>query len=115
MNKIPDIITMGDKYRPAMEITTKNEATEYFERCVEHTMRIGGKTREEAESLEKKNIGYFAGYYDHETRMRVEQLYNCVHPIFGAAKDHIPTPKEAFEAGFKIGSTHLGKIQKEKR
>ena len=79
------------------------------------TLAYLGKTREEAESLEKKNIGYFAGYYDHETRMRVEQLYNCVHPIFGAAKDHIPTPKEAFEAGFKIGSTHLGKIQKEKR
>jgi len=102
MEKMPDKITMGDKYRPAMEMTDPKEAKKYFELCVEHTMRFG-KSREEAESIERQNLGYFAGYYDHDTRLRVERLFNCVHPILGAAIEHIPTSEEAFKAGLKLG------------
>ncbi len=97
-----DQITIGDKYGPAMKMTDQKEATEYFELCVEDTMGFG-KTREEAENIERQNFGYFAGYYDHETRIRVERLFSCVHPIFGAASEHIPTPEEAFEAGWNLG------------
>jgi len=37
--------------------------------------------------------------YDNDTRLRVEQLFNCAHPIFGEASNGTPTPKEAFEMG----------------
>lgn len=76
-------ITIGDKYKPAMEITDQAEADAYFERCVEHTMGFG-KSREEAESIERQNLGYFAGYYDPATQSRVGRLYRCSHPVFGA-------------------------------
>lgn len=95
----PDDITLGDKYAPAMKITDQAEADIYFERCVEHAMRFG-EARELAESAERTNLGYYAGYYDSETRRRVESLFRCAHPAFGAiAQKPPPTPEEAFTMG----------------
>lgn len=103
-NDLPDQITIGDKYGPAMAITDEAEAKEYFRRCVRHTMRLNGEDREEAERVERMNIGYFAGYYDHETRARVERLFGCAHPIFGSiAEKGPPTADEAFAAGLALG------------
>jgi len=95
-------ITIREKYDPAMMITDREEAQKYFEKCVKHTMSFG-KTREEAIEVEKINLGYYAGYYDMITRLRVEDLFDCTHPIFGNAKKGSPTLKEAFNAGVKLG------------
>jgi hypothetical protein len=98
----PTQITIGDKYGPAMKITDQGEADEYFEACVRHSMGHG-KTREEAEQVERSNLGYFAGYYDHETRGRVERLFKCAHPVFGAiAEKGPPSAEEAYNAGVAI-------------
>jgi len=103
MNPLPNKITIGEKYDPAMSITDAKEAREYFELCVEHTMR-SGKSRVEAEEIERKNLGYYAGYYDSATRARVERLFNCAHPFFGAiAEKGSPTQEEAFKIGCKLG------------
>lgn len=107
MTRFPDNMTYGDKYRPAMEIEDQAEADAYFELCVEHQMRIVHCPRKEAEHIEKSNLGYFAGYYDNETRARVEHLYRCAHPVFGAiAKVGSPTPEEAFQAGLDFAAKH---------
>jgi hypothetical protein len=104
MSQLPDKITIGDKYSPAMQITEQVEADAYFELCVEHTIRLGPCERVEAEKIERQNLGYYAGYCSNETRERVERLFKCEHPIFGAiAAKGPPTPEEAFEAGFKRG------------
>ena len=94
-------ITYGDKYGPAMEITDQKLADQYFEKCVKHTMSFGNN-REQAEDIERQNLGYQAGYYDHETRLRVERLFSCKHPVFGSAEDGKPTPEEAFKLGKKL-------------
>jgi hypothetical protein len=96
---LPDKITTGEKYGPAMKITDPLEAREYFGVCVEHMMRHG-HSRDEAEKIELANLGYYAGYYDDETRTRVEQLFGAFHPVFGVSR---PTPREAFDAGLKRG------------
>lgn len=93
----PDI-TIGEKYDPAMKITDQAEADRYFEECVKHTMSFGS-SREEAERIERSNLGYYAGYCDHETRLRVERLFRCHHPVFGSASNGAPTAKEAINAG----------------
>lgn len=98
MLSIPDKVTIGDKYGPAMKITDQEEADEYFKACVEHSMRLGS-TREEAEKTERVNLGYYAGYYEHEVRLRVERLFRCAHPVFGKAELGVPTPEEAFQMG----------------
>ena len=96
-------ITIDEKYDPAMKITTQAEADAYFEECVQEIM-AWGKTREQAESVEKQNLGYYAGYYNEETRLRVERLFRCSHPIFGAAANGIPSAEEAFAAGVKMAN-----------
>lgn len=51
-----------------------------------------------------KIVGYYAGYYDSETRERVERLFMCAHPVFGSIADNgAPTPDEAYDAGFEMG------------
>lgn len=91
-------ITAGDKYGPAMEMTDREEAVKYFEECVEHTMSFGN-SREEAIEIEKSNFGYIAGYYDHDTRVRVEELFGSIHPIFGLTGSEALTQEEAFKVG----------------
>jgi hypothetical protein len=96
---------MGEKYSPAMSITDEAEAALYFERLVDHCMRSCGESREEAERIERSNLGYFAGYYDSATRERVERLFSCEHPIFGKiAERGPPTLLEAFTAGVMMGA-----------
>jgi hypothetical protein len=102
MKTLPRKITLGKKYEPAMEIADQAQADAYFELLVNHSMRFG-KTREEAEALERSNLGYFAGYCDHETRLRVERLFRCVHPIFGPASNGKPDPEFAIKLGEFIG------------
>jgi len=93
----PSQITFGQKYGPAMAIQTQAAADAYFEKCVRHTMSHHGKTRKAAESLERQNLGYYAGYYGDETRERVERLFKCAHPVFGAiAEKRSPSPEKAF-------------------
>lgn len=99
----PDKMAFGDAYGPAMQITDQAEANAWFERLVEHGMRTG-KPREAVEQTERINLGYWAGYYDNETRDRVERLFGCAHPIFGAIGDGDgPTPEEAFQKGVEKG------------
>jgi len=97
--EIPKKVTIGEKYGPAMGVKTAEEAREYFEACVRHNMSFGN-TREEAEKTERRNIGYYTGYYSAETAQRVMSLFGVVHPIFGASQ---PTAEEALKAGIELG------------
>lgn len=101
--EFPKDITIGQKYRPAMEIVDQFIADEYFEACVQHMMSLG-HPRDEAERIERNNLGYYAGYYDIDTRVRVEHLFRCAHPIFGAISEHgQPTAQTAYQAGLDMG------------
>jgi hypothetical protein len=100
-------ISIGDKYSPAMKITEQAEADKYFEELVRHNMSFGTNDRKRAEEIERGNLGYFAGYYDSETRERVERLFKCEHPVFGSiAKNGTPSPAEAFMAGVIAATKH---------
>jgi len=99
-------ITIGEQYKPAMEITDQAEADTYFELLVAYTMgalaaqNYEGNVRARSEQITRQNIGYYAGYYDVETMQRVNKLYNTTHPVFG---DTYPDPVVAFEAGKQLG------------
>lgn len=106
MYELPQNITYGKKYDPAMRMTDQAEADAYFEVLVTHMMKFGRKTREEAEEIERSNLGYYAGYYSDETRARVERLFKCAHPVFGAiALNGPPTFAEAIQRGRLLGET----------
>ena len=95
----PKNLTYAEAYRPAMEITDPQDAKEYFEALVTRQIMHCGKTRVEAEKIERSNLGYWAGYYDRETAVRVLKLFGAAHPIFGT---HEPTPEEALQTGINL-------------
>jgi len=97
------LLTYGEKYLPAMTLSDQAEADAYFEECVQHYMHLMSVGRAEAEECERRNLGWFAGYFDNDTRARVERLFRCAHPIFGAiAVNGPPTPEQAFEASKRM-------------
>lgn len=105
MKTLPLKISIRDKYGPAMSMQTQEEADAYFELLTNHNLAhqaLEGKplSQEYAEKVEKMNLGYFAGYYDSETRERVERLFKCSHPVFGSIEDNgPPAAKDALKAG----------------
>jgi hypothetical protein len=105
--RLPGTISISEKYGPAMSVTTQAEADAYFEVLVAHCMGLGND-RGEAEEIERTSIGYFAGYFPHEVRARVEKLFRCQHPVFGAiAVNGPPTAQQAYEAGCRIAKQML--------
>ena len=97
-------MTIGELYGPAMKITDQAEADKYFEMLVSRQEKEFGNSRAKAEEIERQNLGYYAGYYDAETRARVETLFRCRHPVFGSiAENGSPTAAEAMNAGMMAG------------
>lgn len=85
----------------AIAVETQEAADAMFERLVQEAMRENDNMdRAEAIETVKDNLGYFAGYYDNDTRARVERLYRCAHPVFGPiATTKPPTADEALKLG----------------
>lgn len=98
------------KFEEAIKVEDQDAADLIFERMIWECMgENGGMDREEAIATLKDNLGYFAGYYDNDTRARVEKLYRCAHPVFGPiATVKPPTPDEALQLGRLSGEK--GKI-----
>lgn len=98
--KFDDNASWGDLLGPAMEITEQTEADIYFEKLIEFGLRKNGAlSRGEVEKNYRSSLGYYAGYYNHETRVQVERLFKCNHPVFGEAKEGPPASQEAFNKG----------------
>jgi ribosomal protein L9 len=95
----------GELYDKAMGITDEQEAYVYFKLLVK---QVEGKPEEEAEALVRHNLGYWAGYYDQKTRIRVEKLYGAVHPIFGSVESSKNlTVEEILNMGVKIAKGEM--------
>ena len=102
---LPEKLSIGEAYDPAMKMTDPQEAAEYFDALVQRDMKYFGTPRQEAEKVERINLGYYAGYYDSVTRERVERLFNCAHPYFGKVSENgTPSTEEAIEAGRKLAA-----------
>jgi len=88
-----EVLTYGDCLSLTMKITDQADADQYFKKYVAH---IQGHLNKEpskddmtAEQIARTNLGYFAGYYDNETRIRIERLFSCSHSIFGNTKNEM--------------------------
>ena len=87
-------------YGSAMQITDQEEADDYLELLINYNVLHYKQTREFAEQIVKKNLGYYAGYFQRITQERVFKLFKTKHPIFGLKE---PTCEEAFNLGMKMG------------
>lgn len=97
-------LTYGECLDPIFKITGKQDAIQYKDAYLKYTEKflINGhsETRLTALEIVNTNIGYYAGYGSNEDRKRIEELFECSHPIFGSVKQNgVPTGKEAFRCG----------------
>jgi hypothetical protein len=100
-------LTYRETLGPAMDITDQADADQYKEAMIQFGMKQDPSvSRERAESVCNQNLGYYAGYYSHDVRERVERLFKCSHPIFGSIKENgAPTDGEALMAGIKAAKS----------
>lgn len=93
----------SELYGPAMSIGSREDARLYLARLIRHGQRQG-MTRKEAAVYHRAGLGYHAGYYGNETRARVERLFRCAHPYFGAIAVHGPPDlTTVWQIGHAIG------------
>ncbi len=90
--------TYRETLGPAMQITDQGEADVYKQKLIERQVRFGTPP-EEAEKNVLTNLGYYAGYYDRETQIRVQILYGASHPIIPVGA----TSEEMLEMGKQLG------------
>ena len=116
--------TYGDILGPAMKITDPDDAKQYLESYIEYLIPYVIENNEnvtdefiytESVNIAKRNLGYYAGYYDNETRKRVEKLFECSHPIFGSIEINGEiSPESAFELGKKVAIKRIREIKLKK-
>jgi hypothetical protein len=96
----------GVDWEGAMKVSTKEEADGWLDVAVRklHAASQGSQTKIEIEFAIKSNLGWFAGYYSHEDRDRIEKLFGCQHPYFGSiAVNGPPSVTEAIRIGIQRG------------
>lgn len=86
------LLTYGECLDPIFKITDKEDARQYKKAYVSYlTNWLQKEPRTDnmtAEQIANTNIGYYAGYGTNEDRKRIEELFECKHPIFGSIKTH---------------------------
>jgi hypothetical protein len=82
MAKIPEKVTIGEKYGRCLEVKTEAEALEHFRDCVRHSMKQG-YSYGQAVDVERQNLGYYIGYVEPRAdRDRIYSLYALHHPYY---------------------------------
>ena len=104
--KNKETLTFRETLEPTISITEQANADQYLKDYIAYIRKwLDKEPRQDnmtAEQIAKANLGYYAGYFDRETRIRVEKLFHCEHPFFGKATEHEVSPKEAFEIGKRL-------------
>jgi hypothetical protein len=100
-----DKLTIGETFAQARKAETKEEAKRYLDDYATHIARLSAFNIESALDIARENIGHFAGYYDKETYLRIQELFEVRHPVFG---NEYTEPAEAFEAGENVGVIGIG-------
>jgi len=80
-----DLLTLGEVLDPIFLITDKGDAMQYKAAYIEYQKKWPNANGLTPEQVVNINIGYYAGYGSIEDRKRIEDLFECKHPIFGKA------------------------------
>lgn len=103
-------------YLAALAVTEQRNADAIFEEMIECLMPAIGRSgpfatltiRAKCEELLRHNLGYIAADCGSDVRERVEKLFKCEHPIFGAYKE-LGNPE--FEEALELGQVNFDRIR----
>ena len=105
-------LTFHEIFEQALKIRDKEDARQYLQSYSRWIVikSVGKPMIKEPIEIAKENLGYWAGYYSHDTRHKVETLFECEHPVFGSiAKNGAPTAEQAFKLGLEMGKKSVGR------
>ena len=92
----------------ALDAHTQAQADAALAALVDQVLQASNLERPTAEAWVRRDIAYATGRYDHATRRRVEKLYKCAHPLFGAIEANAPpTPEQASTMGRELAERRL--------
>ena len=85
------------KYSEVCEAKTPEEMRKRFDKLMSNLLRTHPDVDpEQLRNTQLSNLGYMAGYYNHEVFKNITEWLETSHPIFGR---NYPTPEEAFKKG----------------
>ena len=77
-------MTVREMMDGALACKTEADADAWMATEIERRTREYGQSPATAEAILRENLGYCAGYYDHEAAEKVRLLFGATHPIFGS-------------------------------
>lgn len=83
-----DSTTFGDLLKPAVEIAKRGDHEEgqrWWAAYTRYLVKDWGHSPDKAEQIIRSNVGYWSGYYDHDTMVLIQDFYRVAHPVFGRA------------------------------
>lgn len=83
-------------------VTNKDQASQVKRGYIKYLEYVNNISKTEATELANNNLGYLFGYYSEEQRSRFEDIFDCVHPIFGSVRDHKWAVEELFLKGVEM-------------
>lgn len=85
-------------------VSTKGDAAALLQQLADLYEKELDLTPQRAMHEAKVDVGYFAGYFDHSERDRIERLFGTEHPVFGSIENNgEPSPTEALRIGIEFG------------
>jgi hypothetical protein len=78
-----DEVTYGEIFDLALEIKNKDEAKKYINDYAAYIVVKEKISYDDALQRAKDNLGYYAGYYGWKTRVKIKELFDAEHPLFG--------------------------------
>lgn len=94
----------GELYGPAMAVRSRDEAARYLAALVRWSMEKTGLPEAVVRRHQLDQISVIASYFDHETRLRVEECFGCAHPLRGPAEmDAGTTTNDVWRDGYAAG------------
>lgn len=100
MNITPEVIEMFDGACRARDAALRTAFLDRIQKW--HQESHPDENQESARDWARKAVAYWAGYFSHEVRLRVEKLYEAVHPCFGPATKGPVDPTQAFLLGMSM-------------
>ncbi|MBU2051259.1 MAG: hypothetical protein KKH61_20120 [Gammaproteobacteria bacterium] len=105
LKRRPDLIieegvfSMGEFIRAVLSVNSPEDAKGFYQGYLEYLSKFH-KTEEEVERVARSNIGWCFGEGMSTEKIKMWSETGSNHPVFGLS---IPTLKEAFRAGIKLG------------
>jgi len=103
-----EVLTYGEILDSAMNITDKKDAMQYKAAYIDYIQKALDKENKDGHTaleIANANFGYWAGYGSDKTRARIEELFECSHPVFGSIKlNGSPSNEKALSMGMQAGA-----------